>query len=258
MICAASHARIALVTGASRGLGAAVAESLAAAGTHVMLVARNGALLAGVAARIAAAGGQATIHAADLTRAADVEKLSATVARTWGRLDVLIANAGILGPLHELAHVSEDAWLETLETNLTANWRLLRAFDQLLRRSEAGRVVMLTSSAATNPKPGRGPYAISKAALEMLAKTYALETAGTPMRVNLVDPGRFDSDMRAAAMPNEDRSKLPQPQEIAPMIVALSAPSWLDTGQSLRFAEWQGDKESGNPRLATAAEEIHA
>jgi NAD(P)-dependent dehydrogenase (short-subunit alcohol dehydrogenase family) len=161
------------------------------------------------------------------------------VSRLWGRLDILIANAAVLGPMLELRQVADAAWLETIDTNLTANWRLLRAFDPLLRRSEAGRVVILTSSAASRLKPRRGPYAISKAALEVLAKTYALETENTRIRVNLVDPGPLNTAMRAAAVPNENRSVLPRVGEVAPLVVGLAAPSWVGSGQLLSFAEWR-------------------
>lgn len=258
MIANTSDARVALVTGASRGLGAAVAGSLAASGLHVVLTARDTARLLALTANIERARGHAIAYAADLTQAADVGELASLVARTWGRLDVLVANAGVLGPMRELAEVSERDWVETIETNLTANWRLLRAFDPLLRRSSAGRVVALTSSATVHLKPLRGPYAVSKAALEILVKTYALETKDTQIHTNLVDPGRFDSDMRTAAVPNEDRSMLPRPEEIAPMIVALSSPAWLGTGQSLRFAEWKNEHESVDSTSSMASPELHA
>lgn len=240
--------RIALVTGASRGLGAAVAEALAVSGAHVVLAARSGERLEEVHSRITSAGGQATVHAVDLTKAPAVEALAATLSRAWGRLDVLIANAAVLGPMSELSQVTDAAWLETIDTNLTANWRLLRAFDRLLRRSEAGRVVVLTSSAASRLKPRRGPYAVSKAALEVLAKTYALETEDTPIRVNLVDPGAVDTTMRAAAVPNEDRSILPQPEDVAPLIVELTSTACMASGQSVRFADWRSSREPANRR----------
>ena len=231
--------RIALVTGASRGIGAAVAHALAATGLHVVLAARSTERLREVASHIIASGGEATMHEVDLSQAVAIDTLARMVERTWGHLDILIANAAVLGPLSSLSEVTDEAWRETIETNLTANWRLLRGFDPLLRRSEAGRVVILTSSAASNLKPGRGTYAISKAAVEVLAKTYALETATTAIRVNLVDPGAVNTDMRALAVQGEDHSLLPRPEHVAQLIVELAAHNSDVTGQIIRFPEWR-------------------
>ena len=243
MIGPRQSTRVALVTGASRGLGAAVAEALAASGAHVVLAARSAQALDEVHGRIVAAGGRATVQPLDLTDAAAVDAVATELTRAWGRLDVLVANAAVLGPMLELSHVSEASWHETIETNLTANWRLLRSFDPLLRCAAAARVVVVTSNAASRLKAQRGPYAASKAALEVLAKTYALETADTPIRVNLVDPGVINTDMRAAAVPGEDRTTLPQPQDIAPLIVELSAPTWLNSGELVSFAQWRSLQE---------------
>jgi len=250
--------RIALVTGASRELGAAVARRLAAAGTHVILAAQNGELLERVRVGIASAGGQATTQVVDLTDPTAANAIGCMVSKVWGRLDILIANAAVLGPMCALTEVDDAAWSETIETNLTANWRLLRAFDPLLHRAEAGRVVWITSSAASRLKPGLGPYAISKAALEALAKTYALETQGSRICVNLVDPGRMDTAMRTAAVQGEDRSALPQADEVAPLIVELAAASWTGTGQLIRFADWPVWKASGLHPQAPADKELRA
>ena len=157
------------------------------------------------------------------------------VSSSWGRLDILIANAAVLGPMCELTRVTDAGWLDTIDINLTANWRLLRAFDALLRASPAGRVVLLTSSAATRLKPKRGAYAISKAGLEVLAKTYALETQDGGVRVNLVDPGAVDTEMRASAVPGEDRMTLTQPASLGPLIVRLCHPTLDMTGQTIEF-----------------------
>jgi NAD(P)-dependent dehydrogenase (short-subunit alcohol dehydrogenase family) len=231
--------RVALVTGASRGLGAAAAGALAASGAHVVLAGRNAQALEAIRRQIVSAGGQATAHAFDLKDGASIDAAASELARTWGRLDVLISNAAVLGPMRALSSVTDAAWLETIDTNLTANWRLLRSFDPLLRRSPSGRVVVLTSSAAVRPKPQRGPYAVSKAGLEMLAKTYALETAETAVRVTLLDPGAVNTDMRAGAVPGEDRAALPQPQDIAPLIVELSAPTWHGSSEPISYARWR-------------------
>lgn len=258
MTCYPPDRRIALVTGASRGLGAAVARRLAASGAHVVLTARNGKLLEEVRAGIASAGGRATTQDVDLTEPSAASAVACMVSKTWGRLDIFIASAAVLGPTCALSEVADAAWCETINMNLTANWRLLRAFNSLLRSSESGRVVMVTSNAASSLKPGLGPYAISKAALEALVRTYALETEGTGIRANLVDPGRMDTAMRTAAVPGEDRSALPRADEVAPLIVELAAASWTSTGQLIRFADWPVWKDGGFHPQAPAIKELRA
>jgi NAD(P)-dependent dehydrogenase (short-subunit alcohol dehydrogenase family) len=178
----------------------------------------------------------------DLTQAPAAVALASMVSRLWGRLDILIGNAAVLCPMLKRRHVADVAWLETIDTNLTANRRLLRAFDSLLRRCVSGRVVILTSDAAPRLKPRRDPYAISKAALQVPANTHALETEKTRFCVNLVDPGPLNT-MRAAAVPNESRSILPRAGEVAPLVVGLAAPSWVGAGQLQRFAEWRSRRD---------------
>src|SRR5215813_14144256 len=179
--------RIALVTGASRGIGAATALKLAQAGAHVVAVARTVGGLEELDDAIRAAGGSATLVPGDLKDFAAIDRLAGALAERYGRLDVLVGNAGMLGPLSPLGHVQPKAWDEVFAINVTANWRLIRAMDPLLRLSAAGRAVFITSGVASTARAYWGPYAISKAALEVLARTYAAETESTPVRVNLLN-----------------------------------------------------------------------
>ncbi len=217
--------RIALITGASRGIGRAVALAYARAGAHVILLARGVKALEDVDDEIRELGGTASLAPLDLADSEKIDNLGPTIYERWGRLDVFVANAGILGPLSPLGHISSDDWDEVLSINLTANWRLIRTLDPLLRQSDAGRAIFLTSGAAQNVRAYWGPYAVSKAALEAMAKTYAAETADTAMRVNLVNPGATATAMRAQAMPGEDQTALPNPDDVAGIFVDLAAPA---------------------------------
>jgi NAD(P)-dependent dehydrogenase (short-subunit alcohol dehydrogenase family) len=217
--------RIALITGAGRGIGRAVALAYARAGAHVILLARGVKALEDVDDEIRALGGTASLAPLDLADSEKIDNLGPTIYERWGRLDIFVANAGILGPLSPLGHISSDDWDEVLLINLTTNWRLIRTLDPLLRQSDAGRAIFLTSGAAQNVRAYWGPYAVSKAALEVLAKTYAAETVDTTMRVNLVNPGATATAMRAQAMPGEDQSTLPSPDDVAEIFVDLATPA---------------------------------
>jgi NAD(P)-dependent dehydrogenase (short-subunit alcohol dehydrogenase family) len=223
--------RIALVTGASRGIGHALALMLAEAGAHVVALARTVGGLEELDDAIRAAGGSATLVPLDLKDYAGIDRLGATLAERYGRLDVLVGNAGILGPISPLGHVEPKAWDEVFAVNVTANWRLIRSMDPLLQRAQAGRAVFLTSGAAANFRAYRGPYSISKAALEGLVRTYAAETASTPVRVNLFNPGPTRTRMRAQFMPGEDPASLPKPEQVAEKILALCLPDFTATGR---------------------------
>ena len=223
--------RIALVTGASRGIGYAVALKLAEAGAHVVAVARTVGGLEELDDSIRSSGGAATLVPLDLTDFAGIDRLGAALNERYQRLDVLVGNAGILGPISPLGHVEPKAWDEAIAVNVTANWRLIRSMDPLLQRSDAGRAVFLTSGAAANARAYRGPYSLSKAALEVLARTYAAETASTPVRVNLFNPGPTRTRMRAAFMPGEDPATLPKPDEVAERIIELCLPGFQQTGK---------------------------
>ena len=217
--------RIALITGASRGIGAAVAKRFAAEGAHVILAARTVGGLEAVDDAIQNAGGKATLVPMNLAEDGKIEQLSAQVAERFGRLDILVGNAAMLGDLTPLTHADVAMWDRVIATNITANWRLIRSFDPLLRVSDAGRAMFVTSGVTQGVHPYWGPYAVSKAALEMLVKTYAAEVASTPVKVNLIDPGVVRTAMRAAAMPGENPMNLPAPDTITDIFVKLSLPA---------------------------------
>jgi NAD(P)-dependent dehydrogenase (short-subunit alcohol dehydrogenase family) len=223
--------RIALVTGASRGIGYATALALAKAGAHVVALARTVGGLEELDDAIRGLGGAATLVPLDLKDYAGIDRLAPALHERFQRLDVLIGNAGILGPLSPLGHVEVAAWDEVMAVNVTANWRLIRAMDPLLRRSDAGRVVFLTSGVAALALAYWGPFAASKAALEVLARTYAAETATTPVRVNIFAPGPLRTRMRAQAMPGEDPMTLEVPDKAAEKIVELCLPSLQESGK---------------------------
>jgi NAD(P)-dependent dehydrogenase (short-subunit alcohol dehydrogenase family) len=231
--------RLALVTGASRGIGRAVALALAQNGAHVVVAARTIGALEELDDEIRKGGGKATLLQMDLSKGEKIDQLGPTLFQRWGKLDIFVGNAGILGPLSPLHHVTEDAWNSVIDINLSANWRLIRTLDPLLKRAEAGRAVFLTSAAATGKYAYWGPYAVSKAGLEALVKTYAHELADTPVRVNLVNPGPVRTAMRAKAFPGEDPSTLPAPEELVPMFLEFASPACELNGRVVNFSDWQ-------------------
>ena len=212
----------ALITGASRGIGAAVAQRLAAEGAHVVLTARTVGGLEAVDDAIRAAGHEpATLVPLDLRAGDMIDQLGAAIYERFGKLDLLIGNAAILGSLSPVAHATPAEVEDVFLINVVANYRLIRACDPLLRKSKAGRVVMVTSGAAATPVAYWGPYAASKAALEHLTLTYAAEVKSTAIRVNLLDPGAVRTAMRAKAFPSEDPLSLPKPEEVTDLFVDL-------------------------------------
>ncbi|MGQ4272766.1 SDR family NAD(P)-dependent oxidoreductase [Terrihabitans sp. B22-R8] len=223
--------RTALVTGASRGIGAAIAEHLAEAGAHIIAVARTVGGLEELDDSVRAKGGSATLVPLDVLDYEGVDRLAGAVLERFGKLDILIGNAGVLGPLSPLGHVDQKAWDNVMAVNVTANWRLIHAMDPLLRRSDAGRAVFVSSGAATNIRAYWGPYSVSKAALEALVRTYAEETRNTPIRVNLFNPGATRTKMRKQAMPGEDPMTLPTAQDVAAHILDLVDPGFQETGR---------------------------
>ena len=223
--------RIALITGASRGIGAAVAVRCAAEGAHVVLIARTVGGLEEADDAIRRQGGGATLVPLDLRDGPGVDRLGAQLAERYGRLDVLIGNAATLGRLGPLGHCPPETWDEVMATNVTANWRLIRACDPLLRAATAGRAMFVTSGAARGVFPYWGPYATSKAALDMMIKTYAAEVANTPVRVNIVDPGTVRTVMRATAMPGEDPISLPPPEAITDVFIDLAEDACARNGE---------------------------
>ncbi|HXP95261.1 MAG TPA: SDR family NAD(P)-dependent oxidoreductase [Telmatospirillum sp.] len=223
--------RIALVTGASRGLGAAIARRFAAEGAHVVLLARTQGALEDVDDQIRRAGGQATLVPLDLKDGDAIDQMGAALYQRFGRLDILVGNAAVLGGLSPVGHFALSDWAEVMAVNVTANWRLIRSFDALLRQSDAGRAIFVTSGVARSPHPYWGAYAASKAALETLAQTWAAEVAATsPLKVNLVSPGIVRTRMRAEAFPGEDPLSHPEPDAIADVFVDLAAPDCARTG----------------------------
>jgi NAD(P)-dependent dehydrogenase (short-subunit alcohol dehydrogenase family) len=231
--------RLALVTGASRGIGRAVALEFAREGAHVVLLARTVGALEEVDDEIRGQGGTATLVQLDLRKGDKIDALGPTLFQRWGRLDILVGNAGLLGPLSPLPHVTTDAWNDVMAVNVTANWRLIRTCDPLLRRAEAGRVIFVTSGAADGRHAYWGPYAVSKAGLEALARTYAQEVANSAVRVNLINPGPTRTAMRAKAFPGERPETLPTPEDVAPLFVELAAESFTKNGQIVNFASWR-------------------
>lgn len=224
--------RIALITGASRGIGRATARLFARAGAHVLLLARTEKSLAAVYDEITAEGGSASLIPLDLEDGKTIDALGPALYERFGRLDIFVGNAGLLGGLRPLTHISSETWERVLAVNLTANWRLIRTLDPLLHRSDAGRVVFVTSSrVARHGRAYWAPYSVSKAALETLAKTYANETSDSAIKVNLVDPGATATAMRAEAYPGEDQETLQKPEQVAEVILRLVLPETEATGQ---------------------------
>lgn len=233
----ALEGRIALVTGASRGIGRAAALAFAQAGAHIVALARTSGALEELDDAIRAIGGSATLVPLDLSDAGGLEKLGPALLERWGKLDILLANAGILGSLTPLGHATEKDWAKVLDINVTANWRLIKSLDPALRASDAGRVLLMSSGAAHKCSAYWGPYSISKAAVEALGRTYAAETATTPVKVMLVNPGPLRTKMRAEAMPGEDPETLRTPEDLAPHLVALASPGWAESGTIFDFPQ---------------------
>lgn len=227
--------RLALVTGASRGIGRAVAMAMAEAGADLILMARTTGALEEVDDAVKAVGGQATLVPADVTDFDALDRLGALIHERWGRLDILVGNAAILGSLSPVGHITPKDWQALLDVNVTANWRLIRSMDPLLKASSAGRALFVTSTAAQVHRPYWGGYAMSKAALESIVLTYAAECANTSVRVNLINPGPIATAMRAKAMPGEDPATLPSAKDLAPLFVDLASPETTTHGEVVRF-----------------------
>lgn len=227
--------RIALITGASRGIGAAVAKRFAAEGAHVVLTARTVGGLEEVDDAIRSATGQgATLVPLDLRKADQIDQLGYSIYERFKRLDILVGNAGVLETLGPIAQFDPKLWDRVMAVNVTANYRLIRTADRLLRASDAGRAVFVTSGAARAPYPYWGPYAASKAALESMVLSYAMEIASSNLRVNLIDPGIVATKMRVQAFPGEDQSTLTQPDSITDAFVALAEPACVSHGEIVK------------------------
>jgi NAD(P)-dependent dehydrogenase (short-subunit alcohol dehydrogenase family) len=227
--------RIAVVTGASRGIGYAVALALARQGAHVIATARTVGGLEELDDAIKAAGGSATLVPLDLRDAEGVARLATAIAERYGRLDILVGNAALGASSSPLDHFHPKEWDDVMAVNVTANWHLIRFCNSLLHKSDAGRAVFVTSESSTNARAYRGLYAASKAALDTMVRTYAAETAASPIRVNLFNPGPTRTRMRAAVMPGEDPMTLPTTAEVASALVPLCLPDFKETGKLYDF-----------------------
>lgn len=228
--------RVALITGASRGIGRAVALRFAAEGAHVVLIARTVGGLEEVDDAIKAAGGQATLVPCDLTDFEAIDTLGPALLERFDKLDIFVGNAGALGEMTPLTHYDPKAWHDVFDVNVHANWRLIRTLEPLLRRSDAGRAILVTSGAAANPRAFWGAYAVTKAAVEALAKVWASELENTSVRVNILNPGATRTGMRAAAFPGEDPESLKTPEDIAGKFVELASPAWTGHGELIDLA----------------------
>lgn len=228
--------RIALVTGASRGIGYFTAKYLAAAGAHVIAVARTVGGLEELDDEIKSVGGSATLVPLDLADLPAIDRLGGAINERWGKLDVMVANAGVLGVIAPIGHVEAKVFEKVMAVNVTATWRLIRSVDPLLRLSDAGRAITLTSSLAHTARAFWAPYAASKAAVEALTRSWAEETQNMALRVNAFDPARTRTAMRAQAMPGEDPSSVPHPSEVAKKVLILADPGLTETGKIYQAA----------------------
>lgn len=229
--------KVVLVTGASRGIGYAAAKEAGSRGAHVIAIARTVGGLEELDDEIQALGASTTLVPLDLTDGPGIDRLGAAIYERWGRLDGLIGNAALLGTLTPVAHIAPDEFDKVMAINVTANYRLLRSLDLLLRQAEAGRAIFVSSSSARSAKPYWGLYAATKAALEALVKSYAGELAVTNVKANIFYPGAVRTAMRAKAMPGEDPQTLPRPEVVAPRLVDMVSPNFTQTRMLYDFAK---------------------
>ncbi len=236
MIDQSLKGKTALITGASKGIGAAVAKAYAKEGAHVILLARNVSGLEAVDDEIREAGGEATLIPCDLTDFKAIEKLGPMLFERFKGLDIFVGNAGMSGTLKPLPQISPREFETVLQTNLTANFQLIRTLDPLLRQSEHGRAIFVsTGEAITKGRAYWGTYAVSKAALETMARVYADETRETNLRINLIDPGTVRTDMRASVNPGEDPMSVPAPDDITKIFIKLTSPDLKEHGEVFRI-----------------------
>ncbi|TFF22925.1 SDR family NAD(P)-dependent oxidoreductase [Jiella endophytica] len=223
--------KTALVTGASRGIGYQLAKQMAAEGAHVIALARTVGGLEELDDEIKSAGGSATLVPLDLTDMGGIDRLGGAIKQRWGSLDVMVANAGMLGVLSPIGHIEAKVFEKTMTVNVTATWRLIRSVDPLLRASKAGRAIVMSSGAAHSAKAYWSLYAATKAACEAMVRSWANETMNTPLKVNAVNPGATRTGMRAQAMPGEDPKSLPTAREVAAKILPLAFDDVTETGK---------------------------
>jgi len=230
------HDRVALITGASRGIGAAVARRFAAEGAHVVLIARTVGGLEEVDDQIKAAGGSATLVPCDMTEFDRLDNLGPPLLERFGHLDIFVGNAAILGTMTPLIQYGVRDWQDVFDVNVHANWRLMRVVDPLLRRAEAGRAILVTSAAARQPKAYWGAYAVTKSALETMTRVWAAELAKSDVRVNLLSPGATRTEMRAKAFPGEDPLSLKTPDDVTDAFLELASPACTRHGELIEVA----------------------
>lgn len=225
------HGRIALVTGASRGIGFYLALELAKRGAHIIAVARTIGGLEELDDEITQCGSKATLVPLDLHDMKAIDRLGNEINERWHKLDILVANAGVLGAISPVAHVEATTFEDVVEINLVSQWRLIRAVEPVLRRSDCARAILFSSGVVHKPRAFWGPYAASKAAFEVLGRCWADEVKNTAIKVNMASPGATRTAMRAQAMPGEDPSILPTAEEIAKKIVVLASPDLKENGR---------------------------
>jgi len=237
---------IAVVTGASRGIGYATAKALAAEGAHVIAIARTVGSLEDLDDDIKANGrGEATLVPLDITDYDALDRLGSIIAEKYGKLDILVGNAATLGDITPISHLKPKVWQQLIDINVSANYRLIRSLDPLLRASNNGRAVFLGSSnIVRDPRPFWGGYAVSKAALECLVKTYAKEIEMSNLRVNILNPGALRTAMRARAVPGEDANTLDTPADLMPLLLKLCSPVFNDNGKIADYQMWKKDKNN--------------
>lgn len=229
--------RVCVVTGATRGIGYSAALELARRGAHIIAIGRTLGALEELDDAVNSLGGQATLVQFDLKDMEAIDRLGAAIYERWGKLDGLVANAGLLGAVTPLGHLEPNVWDDVMAVNVTANWRLIRSLDPLLRQSDAGRAVFMSSGAAHKCKPFWGVYSVSKAALDVMIRTYSGELVSTNVKANLFSPGPVRTKMRAQAVPGEDPETIPHPDDVAPSIIDLVEPKCTESGKIFDFVE---------------------
>jgi NAD(P)-dependent dehydrogenase (short-subunit alcohol dehydrogenase family) len=232
----ALEGRIALITGASRGIGRAVALRFAQEGAHVILVAKTIAALEEVDDEIQAAGGSATLVPMNLREFDKIDQMGQALYDRFGKIDILVGNAGVLGDITPMSHVKIKTWNEVMDINVTANWRLIRSMEPLLRQSDHGRAIFLSSGTTKAARAYWAAYAVSKAALENMVQTWAQELEKTNVKANLIDPGATRTRMRAQAYPGEDPMTLKEPEALADLFVELALPECTRQGEIIRYS----------------------